>query len=166
METDRQPLIAQEERVAKPNGKWNFLRIFALIVAAIFIGFGAILLADGLADADNRIPGRGKRYVDSKEIAIAGAFLLSGGMVVALSYGVLRPRCGRKSTLYRTSLALGCGLILSLAMRGLDVRFNKPHWFTTNVPVLVPTGGERYMNAEIRNRALLESLNRISRENQ
>lgn len=167
METDRQPLFAQEDRVTVPNVKRNSFKIFAFIIAAVFIGFGAILLADSLADAKNRVPGSGKRYVDSKEIAIAGAFLLGGGMLVALSYGVLRPRHGRKSTLWRTGLALGCGLILSLAMRGLDVRFNKPHWFTTNVPVKVPImGDDRYWDTEIRARALVESLNDMFRGNQ
>ena len=166
METNRKPLPTQEDRAAGPSVKRNYLRIIAFIIAAGSIVFGAILLADGLADANNRVAGSGKRYMDGKEIAIAGAFLLGGCIVVALSCAVLRPSHGRKPTLWRTGLALGCGLVLSLAMRGFDVRFNKPHWFTTNVPVKVPMGGERYWDTEIRARALVESLNDMFRGNQ
>jgi hypothetical protein len=162
---EKKPAVVSPAAVqAEPSQQHrNPLRIFVLVMAAVLMCFGAILLADGFADASNRIPGSGKRYMDGKEMAIAASFLVGAGVILAVSCGVLRPRYTRRSTLYRTALALGCGLILSLALRGVDVRFNKPHWFTTNVPVKIPLGRERYWDTQIRARALVESLNDMFR---
>ncbi|MBN1845304.1 MAG: hypothetical protein JW810_06440 [Sedimentisphaerales bacterium] len=166
MEANAQLLPTEGNTAAGSSAKANYIRVIVFIIAAVAILFGAILLADGLADANNRVPGSGKRYMDDKEMAIAGAFIVSGGILVALSCALLRQRLRRKPTLWRTGLALGCGLLLSLALRGFDVRFNKPHWFTTNVPAKVPMGGDRYWDTEIRARALVESLNDMFRQNQ
>jgi len=59
--------------------------MLALIIAASSMGFGSLLLADGLADARNRHPSV-KRHIDRKELAIAAAFMLGGAALVALSY--------------------------------------------------------------------------------
>lgn len=166
MKANGQLIQTEENTPAGPSAKANYIRVIAFIIAAVAIIFGAILLADGLADANNRVPGSGKRYMDGKEMAIAGAFIVSGGILVALSCALLRPRLRRKPTLWRAGLALGCGLLLSLVLRRFDVRLNKPHWFTTNVPCKVPMGGDRYWDTEIRGRALVESMNDMFRQNQ
>jgi hypothetical protein len=146
------------------KSKLNLLRVLTLAIAAILIGFGAILLEDGLTDAKNRHPGV-KRHIDNKEIAIAGAFMLGGVAVVALSYAALWPRYRANTTLARAGIALGCGIILAFGMRGIGIRFDKPHWFTTNVPVKVPLGGGRDWDTKIRARTLAESISFFNKTN-
>jgi protein-S-isoprenylcysteine O-methyltransferase Ste14 len=165
MDTNNNILHSQEQIKSPRRPNLNSLKVLTLVIATILIGFGAILLEDGLTDAKNRHPGV-KRHIDKKEIAIVGAFMLGGVAVVALSFAALQPRYPLKTTFVRASISLGCGIILAFGMRGIGIRFDKPHWFTTNVPVKVPIGGGRYWDTKIRARALAESLSNVLQQNE
>ena len=165
MEESRKPApeADKEDAGKEATEKRSFFRLPILAVAAGLICFGAVLLADGLADIENRAPHSEKRYRDGKELAIAAGFLLGGGLAVALSCATLRPRRRRSSALCRVGLALTGGLVLSVVLRGVDLRLGKPHWFTTNVPVKLHLATGGYQDSEIRARVLVERINDMAR---
>ncbi len=139
-------------------------RTSLFVAAIVLVVFGAVLLQDGLADAKDSLPGT-RPYWDGKEVAIGTAFLLLGGLLLLLTFRTL-PQVDLKIALARSGIVLIFGLMLSLGLRAVDLRVEKPYWFTSNVAgyLVLPDGkvteDERVV---FRERAMAEGMNRLAR---
>lgn len=136
--------------------KTMIMIIILIVTSAAIIGFGATLLEDGFTDARNRHPSV-KRHIDLKELSIAGGFIFVGLGGVVIPCVILRPQY-KKKILLVVGIALAYMLVIAFITRMVGIRFNKPHWFTTNISVLVSKGNGEYSNAKIRLRTAKESV--------